>query len=164
MIRSLILTTSLLACASPPSPSSPSAVERLGWLTGDWEHDDGQTRMVERWRAAPDGSLLGSGFVRVGPQVFGWAESLAIQPTADGRLQLTAWPADQEPRVYAVAVEGDASMIASRPGEAFPNRISYKLLTSDDGPARLQVEASSPAKDGGPPQQEQVILTASSVE
>lgn len=118
------LALALLAACGGTAPQ-PGPADRLPWLVGTWVDPDGDTTVVERWVATPDGDLLGSGYVRIGPQVLGFAESLAITRDPAGGLHWTAWPVGQPPATFRVTLEGDIGVALQRDGDAFPNRIRY---------------------------------------
>ncbi len=144
-LTALVVSTPI-ACATAPTPTP---AERLGWIAGDWEHVDGETTMIERWRTAPDGDLLGFGTVRVGPQLYGFAEALAITGTPDGAMMLVAWPTGQDAATFAITLEGPDALIAQRTEGGFPTRIRYRRIVEGDAP-RLEVTATGP----GPGEQE----------
>lgn len=113
----------LVACGGDPEPA-PTAADALPFLVGGWTHDDGTTVVTERWRAAPDGDLLGHGTVRMG-RVTGFSETLHIT-RSDGALVYTAWPADQEPVPFRVSAQGDDRVTFLNADHDFPREITYR--------------------------------------
>lgn len=143
-----LLTTLLAACTGTTgAPAMPTAAERLPWLLGTWSVTDDDATIVERWVATPDGDLLGSGHVRIGPQVLGFAESLSVNALPDGTLAWTAWPVGQAPATFRVTVEGNDALVATRQGDGFPTRLRYQR--KDDGTStELSVTADGPGPQG----------------
>ncbi len=103
---------------------------------GRWEERQGETVTEEWWVVAPDGSLLGSGRVKVGKMI-GFAETLAITDDDHGRVYV-AWPAGTEPVLYRQTAHGAARVVFANPEHDFPSEITY-VATSEDS---LEVSAT----------------------
>lgn len=123
--RVLVATLGLLvACGGSAPPAPPRAADTLAFLVGGWSHDDGTTVVTERWRAAPDGDLLGHGTVRMG-RVTGFSETLHVT-RIDGALVYTAWPADQDPVAFRGSAEGADRVTFRNADHDFPREITYR--------------------------------------
>jgi len=146
-MRTVALALLLGACTGTPASPGPTASERLSWLVGTWQQVDGEATFVERWSADPRGDLLGSGYVRIGPKVLGFTETLAVSTLPDGQLVWTAWPMDQEPASFRVTLEGTDALLAQRDGEGFPQRLRYQRAEAE-GVAQLSVTATGPGPQG----------------
>jgi hypothetical protein len=123
----------LLAGASPaPSPTLP------GWMSGDWERQDGAGWTEEHWSKPRAGLMLGTGRSGRGDRVQSF-EFMRI--TLDSERRLTFWGSPGgAPAVAFQAVEtGDSRVIFANDRHDYPTRVAYNrvgnvLIATVSGP------------------------------
>ncbi len=140
------LASALIAASCATSPEvAPTAAEQLPWLVGAWNTVESDTTTEERWVAAPDGSLLGTGRVVVRGAIIGFSETLHIGRSSGG-LTLTTWVGGQDPVMFqADGITADTATFRNDTHD-FPTAITYHRTSEGE----LEAKATGKNPDGSP--------------
>jgi hypothetical protein len=137
MIRTSLCLIALSACTLTTA-SEEADPNRLDWLTGCWQGDDGMTREV--WSGSEDGYYFGYSVVlKDGHAVF--FEQMRVDPAP--LPVFNAYPAGKGPSAFPATEISDTSVTFANAAHDFPQKIKYWR----DG-ARLRATISR-IDDGG---------------
>ncbi|NQY96456.1 MAG: hypothetical protein HRT82_04785 [Henriciella sp.] len=119
MIRTLLCLIALSACTLTTA-SEEADPNRLDWLTGCWQGDDGMTREV--WSGSEDGYYFGYSIVlKDGHAVF--FEQMRVDPAP--LPVFNAYPAGDGPSAFPATEISDTSVTFANPAHDFPQKIKY---------------------------------------
>ncbi|MEP1144579.1 MAG: DUF6265 family protein [Henriciella sp.] len=119
MIRFCLSLLILGACASI-SLAEEADSNRLDWITGCWQSEDGKIQEV--WSASEDGYYFGYATTkRDGHIVF--FEQMRIDPAS--MPVFNAYPAGQGPFAFPAVEVSQQSIVFANPEHDFPQKISY---------------------------------------
>jgi len=127
-----VLVAMFLGLQSAGSCASGESVfiERLDWLAGCWSAVGGESGSGESWTDARGGTLFGiSRTVQNGVTVE--HEFMEIRGNSAGRLLFIAHPSGQPSAQFELAEIGDGQVRFENPGHDFPQRISYRMISSE---------------------------------
>lgn len=119
MIRP-ILCLLAIGAAAPAITAEEADPNRLDWLTGCWQSEDGVTREI--WSGSEDGYYFGYNVVlKDGHAVF--FEQMRIDPAP--LPVFNAYPAGNGPFPFAATTLSEASITFVNPDHDFPQKIKY---------------------------------------
>ena len=119
MIRTSLCLIALSACTLTTA-SEEADPNRLDWLTGCWQSDDGMTREV--WSGSEDGYYFGYSIVlNDGHAVF--FEQMRVDPAP--LPVFNAYPAGNGPSAFPATEISDTSVTFANPAHDFPQKIKY---------------------------------------
>ena len=119
MIR-LTLTLLAISACSLSGYSQEADPNRLDWLTGCWQGDDGMTREV--WSASEDGYYFGYSVVlKDGHAIF--FEQMRIDPAP--LPVFNAYPRGEGPSAFPAISLSDTRITFANPEHDFPQKIEY---------------------------------------
>jgi len=116
---------------------TPVSLDRLAWLAGSWNLDDGKQRVEETWSTPADDMMIGmSRSIRAGKTVS--FEFLRIVARADGVFYV-AQPRGKPPVEFRLLSMNDRQAIFINPGHAdHLQRIIYRHDPDDRLSARIE--------------------------
>jgi hypothetical protein len=125
-MRSALVWLGLAACApvAPVSVAAPAStgVDRLAWLEGTWESEEGDSRNVETWWVEGD-ALRGTNITwQAGNEVH--REELELLQVA-GVITYRAAPQGQAANDFALVTSDGSSATFEDPAHDWPQRIQY---------------------------------------
>lgn len=104
----------------------PARVADLGWMSGHWQTDGADGRLVEEnWLDARGGAMLGVSRTVSGERLREF-EFLRIQAGEDGVPLYLAQPGGQPPIAFRLTAHDAASATFDNPQHDFPQRIVYR--------------------------------------
>lgn len=116
-----------------------SKVDQLGWLTGCWMIESGETVVEEQWMRPAGGMMLGmSRTVRGGRTVA--YEHIRIREDGD-LLVYRAEPSGQAPAEFTESASTELSITFSNPAHDYPQRIRY-TASADGRTLAARIEAT----------------------
>jgi len=119
MIRISLCIAALIASA-PAVTAQEADPNRLNWLTGCWQGDDGVTREV--WSDSEDGYHFGYSIVlKNGHAIF--FEQMRIDPAP--MPVFNAYPRGEGPFPFPAISLTDAEVVFANPDHDFPQKITY---------------------------------------
>lgn len=119
MIRS-ILCLLAIGAAAPTITAEEADPNRLNWLTGCWQSEDGVTREI--WSGSEDGYYFGYNVVlKDGHAVF--FEQMRIDPAP--LPVFNAYPTGNGPFPFAATTLSETSVTFANPDHDFPQKIKY---------------------------------------
>lgn len=119
MIRLMLCLFAMSACSTTANAEEADP-NRLDWLTGCWQSEDGMTREI--WSASEDGYYFGYSVVlKNGHAVF--FEQLRIDPAP--LPILNAYPRGNGPSVFPAISLSDTRITFANPEHDFPQKIEY---------------------------------------
>lgn len=119
MIRSLLCLFAISACAQTTTAEEADP-NRLDWLTGCWQGDDGVTREV--WSASQDGYYFGYSVVTKNDHVV-FFEQMRIDPAP--QPVFNAYPKGDGPFPFAAVELSETGITFANPDHDFPQKIEY---------------------------------------
>jgi Domain of unknown function (DUF6265) len=132
----LVIALIIAANARATEPQL-SAVQSLAWLAGCWAAEAGEQGSVEHWLAPAGGTMLGVGrTVKNGKTVE--SEFMRIQVNAEGKLVYIALPSGQAEAAFTQKEIAPNAVTFENLQHDFPQRISYRLLATDQLLARIE--------------------------
>ncbi|HLU05698.1 MAG TPA: DUF6265 family protein [Woeseiaceae bacterium] len=117
----------LLPVIALPALASEPAVASLGWLSGCWADENGESGSGEHWLAPAGGSMLGISRTVRGGRTVGF-EFLRIGVADDGNIVLVAAPSGQQETIFGLSSLSEDSVTFENAGHDFPQRVIYRLL------------------------------------
>lgn len=120
MIRSLICVFAISACPLPPIAAEEADPNRLDWLTGCWQSEDGVTREV--WSSSQDGYYFGYSVVTKNDHVM-FFEQMRIDPAP--LPVFNAYPKGDGPFPFVATELSETRIIFANPDHDFPQKIEY---------------------------------------
>ncbi len=143
MTRSLIsasLVALVLASFSAMlAQTKPAKVRDLGWIAGCWEINkpEKKTLVSEQWMLPAGDAMIGmSRTVRDGK--LGGFEFLRIVQTSDGIDYISKPEENKEETAFRLTNFSSRRAIFENPTHDFPQRIIYKLITTNRLNARIE--------------------------
>ncbi len=129
---------SILALALQATSAQPTAIDKLGFISGCWTLvQPNGTKIEEQWFAPAAGAMLGmSRSVRDGK--LREYEFMRIVPAADGKLQYVAIPSGQAESAFPLKELAENAVTFENPQHDFPQRILYRLVDKDTLVARIE--------------------------
>lgn len=119
--RALILAALL---ALPVPALSSEAGSMPGWLTGQWQMEDGAAWAEQQWMGPRGQEMLGIGREGFGPTVEGW-NSMRIAVKPGGKLTLFLQAKGAPAVEFGLSAASDDAIEFTNPVHAFPQRIRY---------------------------------------
>lgn len=133
----------LLGASAPVGPKN-DAVDRLGWLSGDWVSEANGRWTEEQWSEPRGGLMLGLGRSGKAGRAMGF-EFMRIAIDADGGVVFWGSPGGSAAVPFKLVEASATTVTFANPQHDFPKRISYRrdgdLLTATvtgDEPAKAQ--------------------------
>ncbi len=135
----LHVATTNVARAQLPAGYAASEIGKLSWLAGCWEQRAPGHLVQEHWMDPAGGTMIGMSRTlardATRDATRGW-EYLRIA-AREGRLTYTAAPSGQAETPFLATVLSDTLAVFENPEHDFPQRISYRKLSSDSVMARI---------------------------
>ena len=166
--RATVAVIALLLGTSVPADAQSQlvdAVDRLGWLAGDWISEANGRWTEEQWSAPRGGLMLGLGRSGKAGRAMGF-EFMRIALDDAGKPVFWGSPGGSSAVAFGLVEEGPNGATFANPRHDFPKRISYRregdlliATVSGDDPTNAQswtyrrrgssgpVIASAPNKD-----------------
>jgi uncharacterized protein DUF6265 len=119
MIRT-ILSLLMLSATLTTAQAEEADPDRLDWLTGCWQSQDGVTREV--WSRSEDGYYFGYSVVMKDGHVL-FFEQMRIDPAA--MPIFNAYPSGDGPSAFPAVTIGKDSISFANPEHDFPQKIRY---------------------------------------
>lgn len=113
-----------LALMSVASSAEPVAHELPVWMTGAWEHVDGEKWADEYWTPPRAGIMIGASRSGTAEKLGFW-EHMRIVREADGTLAFWAIAGDQRPVRFAATHVGSDEITFTNAQHDYPQRIRY---------------------------------------
>lgn len=136
-----IVLAALLAITTPQviqADDAPAAtnLEMLGWLTGEWIDERGESSSEHVWTVVRGGTLLGMQR-DIAPDSGTWVEFVKIHETPAG-IVFTVIPTGQAQTDFTLVSATDTRAVFENPAHDFPRRIIYWLENGDILAARIE--------------------------
>lgn len=117
-----LIAAALLALPVPAMSSEAGLMP--GWLTGQWQMEDGAAWAEQQWMAPRGQEMLGLGREGFGPTLEAW-QSMRIAIRPDGKLTLFLQPKGAPAIEFAMSAASDDAIEFTNPAHVFPQRIRY---------------------------------------
>lgn len=118
-------------------PAADSDVTSLAWLAGCWSPEKGEAGSVEHWLPPAGGTMLGvSRTVKNGQTVE--FEFMQLRVNAEGKLVFIALPSGQKQTTFVASAVGKHSVTFENPQHDFPQKVTYRLESSERLVARIE--------------------------
>jgi hypothetical protein len=105
-------------------------VTALAWMAGCSAPEQGDAGSVERWLPPAGGTMLGvSRTVKNGRTVE--FEFMQLRVNAEGKLVFIALPSGQKEATFVASNVGKDAVTFENPQHDFPQKVSYRLESSD---------------------------------
>jgi hypothetical protein len=125
-----VTTAFLLAMIVVSHPARASDVTALAWMAGCWAPEKGDAGSVEHWLPPAGGTMLGvSRTVKNGRTVE--FEFMQLRVNAEGKLVFIAMPSGQKEATFVASHVSKDSVTFENPQHDFPQKVSYRLESSD---------------------------------
>lgn len=147
MILFLTFAAAALAPASAPPPMP-------AFMTGCWEHRQGERWTQECWTEPRAGQMMGSSRSGTGNRLTSW-EFMRIERGADGAITFHGSPEGAPGHPFRMVLATTSSIEFADPGHDYPQRIHYQRKGG-----RLAAEVS--LKDGTRPMRWNYVRSGSS--
>jgi len=122
-----------------------SPIERLSWLAGCWESDDGDRRVEEQWMEPRGGMMVRMSRTVAGGKAIEF-ESMRIHE-GNGRLIFTARPSGQSEVSFESSELNRWRVVFENAAHDFPQRIIYSR--QEDGSLLARIEGEEAGKASG---------------
>ena len=117
--------------------AADSDITSLAWLAGCWSPEKAEPGSVEHWLPPAGGTMLGeSRTVKNGQTVE--FEFMQLRVNADGKLVFIALPSGQKETTFVASSVGEHSVTFENPRHDFPQKVTYRLESSDRLVARIE--------------------------
>lgn len=133
----------LLGASAPVGPKN-DAVDRLGWLSGDWVSEAHGRWTEEQWSEPRGGLMLGLGRSGKAGRAMGF-EFMRIAVDGNGTVVFWGSPGGSGAVPFALVEESATTVTFANPQHDFPKRISYRrdgdtlvATVTGDEPANAQ--------------------------
>ncbi len=132
-----MVCVSVLGLASSPWAAAQQDINKLGWLAGCWQDQNGEAGSLEAWMPPAGGAMLGmSRTIRQGRTAEFEFMQMRLMP--DGVLAFVPQPSGRPPTVFKLLRIGEAEALFEDPEHDFPQRIGYARTEPDRLEARLE--------------------------
>jgi predicted enzyme related to lactoylglutathione lyase len=128
----------LLEVARPSNASPQAAINDFAWLSGCWDHEQGNRQRDENWSKPAGGTMLGTGRAVVGGKTTEY-EFMRIHQEADG-IYFTAKPSGQPEASFKLVSLSGKRAVFENPKHDFPQRVIYSQNPDGSLVARIEGE------------------------
>ena len=131
----------LILCAPATISAEPSSasIKDFAWLSGCWQHKDGETGSEEMWTRAAGQTLFGvSRTVKNGLTT--QYEFVRIQKSKDGIFEYIAKPSGQAETSFKLVEISKGRFAFENRQHDFPQRVVYEL--KDDNSLEAQIQGT----------------------
>lgn len=136
------MRTLLVLVMAAGSAVGQMPLDRLAWLGGCWQSEDGNRTTVEMWLPPQGGLMVGASRTVAAGRASGY-EHLRIR--ADGEhIVYTAIPSGQDEADFRSVEVSDSGFTVENLEHDFPQRIIYRRTAPD----RLMVRVEGPGPNG----------------
>ena len=133
---SLFFSFALPLCAAD---STPTALDRLAWLSGHWSGEKDGVASEEIWTSTAGGWLVGLHKDVKGDRMVSF-EFVRIGPADDGVITYFASPRGVAPTLFRLVESTENKVVFADPTHDFPQRVLYWL--TPDGALHARVEGT----------------------
>ena len=130
-MRTILL---LVMAAGPVSAQAP--LERLAWLGGCWQNEEGNRTTVEMWMPPQGGVMMGTSRTVANGQARGY-EYMRIWAEGN-RIVFTAIPSGQAEADFRSVAVSDSGFTVENLEHDFPQRITYRRTSPDNFVAHVE--------------------------
>lgn len=124
------VTTAFLSAMLVVSNAAADDVTALAWMAGCWAPEKGEAGSIEHWLSPAGGTMLGvSRTVKNGRTLE--FEFMQLRVNAEGKLVFIAMPSGQKETTFVAVSVGKDSVTFENPQHDFPQKVSYRLESSD---------------------------------
>jgi hypothetical protein len=123
MMKSLIIAAAV-ALSAATGATCQDAPEFPEWMTGAWDHADGESWADEYWTPPRGGIMIGASRSGEGEKLQFW-EHMRIVREADDRLAFWAIASDQKPVRFVTVKKTAEEIVFENPAHDYPQRIRY---------------------------------------
>ena len=134
-IRSIFFLVGLFPVLSMAQVTEP--ITSAAWLAGCWAVDGKEAGTGEQWMAPAGGTMLGVGRTVRNGKTVGF-EFMQIRSTEEGTLEFVAIPSDQNETTFPLVSSSEKSLVFENPDHDFPQRIIYRLISTNQTTARAE--------------------------
>ena len=133
------VTTAFLSgmIAVSSAAAAESDITALAWMAGCWAPEKGEPGSVEHWLAPAGGTMLGVSRTVKNGQTREF-EFMQLRVNAEGKLVLIALPSGQKETTFVATSIGEHSVTFENPQHDFPQKVSYRLDSSDRLVGRIE--------------------------
>jgi hypothetical protein len=125
-MRAMILTLSLVACASAPvTVRSAGALDRVAFLTGDWTTTTAGAEVRESWGPPRGNAMLGTSHTVVDGRT-AFFEYVRIEARSTGIVYLASPLGRDPPTAFSLVESGRDRVVFENPTHDFPQRVIYE--------------------------------------
>jgi hypothetical protein len=135
----VVLVALLAVGSSSPAAETSSSVEDLTWLAGCWASIDGELGSGEQWTLPAGGTLFGVGRTVKNSATVSH-EFLQIRETGAGDIEYIARPSGQTGATFKLVKLSAGEAIFENLEHDFPQRVIYRLTSSQRLDARIEGE------------------------
>ena len=132
-----MVCVSVLGLASSPWAAAQQDINKLGWLAGCWQDQNGEAGSLEAWMPPAGGAMLGmSRTIRQGRTAE--FEFMQMRQLPDGVLAFVPQPSGRPPTVFKLLRIGESEAVFEDSEHGFPQRIGYSRPEPDRLEAMLE--------------------------
>jgi Domain of unknown function (DUF6265) len=118
-----------LAASGGAAVTPPTGIQRVSWLQGCWQTQQGERTVEEQWMTPRGRSMLGMSRTTRGEELVTY-ELVVLRERGDG-LAYEANPSGQAPAVFLSSVIAENRIVFENAQHDFPQRIGYERKGAD---------------------------------
>jgi hypothetical protein len=143
IVYAVLFTT--LATLLYAAPFAPADLNKLGWITGDWELQKAKGFVEEHWTAPAAGMMMGTSRTVSSGKVRSF-EFLRIE-AREQDIFYVAQPQGGPPTDFKATKITESEVIFENPAHDFPKRIIYRKLSDSEMVASVDGGAGTKAQE-----------------
>ena len=144
------LCASLIACNNPMKQEKDKQFEKLekaSWLIGSWENSSEEGLSIEKWKRESDSTYSGESYFVIGKDTV-FSEKISLIQS-DNKLYYIPTVNNQnngQSIKFALSSSTENKIVFENSKHDFPQKIEYKLITSDSLVAQVSVKIDGKMK------------------